>query len=181
MAQSDSDSTDSDEECLLCFVDLLKQTGEPPIFDCGQGHMLCQICFMSLQKSDPSHSPVCPTCKTPIENRRNRSLERVRDRRLKKVKALKLLALQGPDPETQSEADKGAGANKEEAGEDFPPADIVEEGRKVQGDEQGEEKVAAEPEEANEPQQLPKGGKKADKKKKKEKKKTTAKPLMVRM
>ena len=58
---------DLDKECPICFEEML-----PPkkIFQCSQGHLLCEICFKKVCES----TKVCPFCKrdvvtTPIRNR----------------------------------------------------------------------------------------------------------------
>ena len=58
---------DLNKECPICFEEML-----PPkkIFQCSQGHLLCDICFKKVSES----TKVCPFCKrdvvtTPIRNR----------------------------------------------------------------------------------------------------------------
>ena len=55
------------KECPICFEEML-----PPkkIFQCSQGHLLCEICFKKVSES----TKLCPFCKidvvaTPIRNR----------------------------------------------------------------------------------------------------------------
>ena len=58
---------DLDKECPICFEEML-----PPnkIFQCFQGHLLCENCFRKISSS----TKICPYCKrdvltTPVRNR----------------------------------------------------------------------------------------------------------------
>ena len=55
------------KECPICFEEMLTPI---KIFQCSQGHLLCEICFKKVSES----TKVCPFCKrdvvtTPIRNR----------------------------------------------------------------------------------------------------------------
>eukprot|EP00961_Rhodomonas_salina_P054013 725342-Rhodomonas_salina.1 len=104
MAQ-DSSGAEEEFECQVCVVDLLQQTGKPPIYDCGEGHLLCEVCFTTLQAGP---TPECPTCKKRLEKQRNRPLEKMRDRRLKETQRALGLAPQDPDGEPGDEAGRDA-------------------------------------------------------------------------
>ena len=58
---------DLNKECPICFKEMLTPI---KIFQCSQGHLLCEICFKKVSAS----TKVCPFCKrdvvtTPIRNR----------------------------------------------------------------------------------------------------------------
>ena len=58
---------DLNKECPICFEEMLTPI---KIFQCSQGHLLCEICFKKVSES----TKVCPFCKrdvvtTPIRNR----------------------------------------------------------------------------------------------------------------
>eukprot|EP00961_Rhodomonas_salina_P237632 3212123-Rhodomonas_salina.1 len=140
MADSTSGS-DEDSECQVCSVDLLKQTGSPAIFDCGEGHLLCQDCYETLEERP---SPVCPACKIPLEKKRNRPLEKVRDKVLKKKGLVSDGTLGTSRPKSKVEQEK-------EPGKDLPPKDGVAKGHPPGGaqcEEKMEEKEAGVPEQS---------------------------------
>ena len=59
-----------DRECPICFEDMLTPT---KIFQCSQGHLLCQTCFEKVNVT----TKICPFCKRDVVTLpiRNRALE----------------------------------------------------------------------------------------------------------
>lgn len=52
-------------QCLVCLETALK----PPIFQCPEGHLLCQDCNKGIKE--------CPKCSKPLENARNLRAEEI--------------------------------------------------------------------------------------------------------
>ena len=59
-----------DRKCPICFEDMLTPT---KIFQCSQGHLLCQTCFEKVSVT----TKICPFCKRDVVTLpiRNRALE----------------------------------------------------------------------------------------------------------
>eukprot|EP00041_Stephanoeca_diplocostata_P015554 m.297315 g.297315 ORF g.297315 m.297315 type:complete len:430 (+) comp20078_c1_seq1:567-1856(+) len=58
-------------ECPMC-----RQTMVPPIFQCKSGHVICRSCRKKwMERDSGGASKGCPTCRTPMDDIRNRVLE----------------------------------------------------------------------------------------------------------
>jgi len=93
-------ATEGTLECPVCF-DVFRQG----IYQCPDGHMMCQSCYASL-----SYPRSCPTCKIPYppSSIRNRALELIACRAV----ALELVENPNPSDTPPPSADSGQGVKR---------------------------------------------------------------------